>query len=259
MPGTELSKTRTVYLGLKDKIVSGAFALDGLPGEQTLAGEYGVSRVTVRRALAQLVQDGLIERRRGAGTFITFPSMAKPVLIDFSDVLANLVAAGSTTSLRTVECAVANPTPQISEALRLDPGEMVQRACRVRYIDEQPYSYLISHIPARLVDVYAEEELGTSQFVALFERTGEQIEHADQEIGAALAAPDVAKALGLETGSALLAMTRLTYDSRGKGIEHLHVLYSPGRYSIRLALRRAEIGGRRRWVPHVDGQMPEGH
>src|ERR1700687_3544917 len=110
MAGVEPSKTRQVYLVLRDRIAGGR--LDGggsLPAEQALAAEYGVSRVTIRRALAELEQEGLISRRRGAGTFV-LGAGAKPIVADFSDVLANLLAMGRDTAVRLLAFDYREPS-----------------------------------------------------------------------------------------------------------------------------------------------------
>src|SRR5579862_5068113 len=103
MAGFEPSKTQLVYLALRHRIANGQ--LDGqgaLPGEQALAAEHGVSRVTVRRALAELEKEGLITRRRGAGTFVV-EGGSKPIVADLSNVLANIVAMGRETAVRLLE------------------------------------------------------------------------------------------------------------------------------------------------------------
>lgn len=104
MAGVETTKTRQVYLLLRERIANGRLGQGGaLPGEQALACEYRVSRVTVRRALAELERDGLVSRRRGAGTFGLGNFDPKPLVADISDVLANLAAMGRETSVRLIE------------------------------------------------------------------------------------------------------------------------------------------------------------
>ncbi len=250
MAGVDLPKTRQIYLALRESIANGGF--DGgapLPGEQALAATHNVSRITVRRALAELEREGLIDRRRGAGTFVNPRDVAKPVIADLADVLKNLVAMGKTTDVRLLAFGYLDPAAPIVEALRLAPGERTQRSVRVRIIDDMPFSYLTTHVPERIGVTYSEPELASQPLLTLLERSGVSVDRATQEISAVLASPEVAGALDVDIGSPLIALTRVVYDDRDRGVEHLYALYRPDRYAFRMDLERTGAGGGRRWSP----------
>jgi GntR family transcriptional regulator len=249
MSGVETSKTRQVYLVLRDRIASGRLDdQSALPAEQALAVEYGVSRVTVRRALAELELEGLISRRRGAGTFVLGGGVAKPIVTDFSDVLANLVAMGRETAVRLLAFGYREPSAAIARALGLDAGEKAQVSVRVRLIDGQPFSHLTTHVPESIGVTYSEADLAARPLLSLLERSGVKIERATQEVTAVLATPDVAAALEVDVGSALLAMTRTVFAADGRGVEHLSALYRPDRYALAMDMVRPEDAGGRRWA-----------
>ena len=250
MPGVEASKTRQVYLLLRDRIADGSLAEGAaLPPEQSLAVEHAVSRITVRRALAELEREGLIVRRRGAGTFATPRHDAKPMAADLADVLANIVAMGQGTSVRLLAFGYCQPGPKVAAALKLRQGERVQRAIRVRLLDGKPLSYLTTHVPERIGLTYSEAELASRPLLSLLERSGMAVTRATQEVSATLASPDIAQALEVETGSALITLTRTTLDEEGNGIEHLHALYRPDRYALRMDLIRTQGRHGMRWAP----------
>lgn len=244
----EQSKTRQVYLVLRDRISNGDWVPGTMiPGETTLAAEHGVSRVTVRRAMATLQDEGLVERRRGAGTYVADKGERPPLVADFSDALAHLLAMGRETELKLLTFGYVTPASTLAEALRLPAGERVQRATRVRFIDGEPFSYLITHVPERIGETYSEGELASRPLLALLERSGVKVERAIQDIGAVLATPEIAAALGVGTGAALLSLTRTVYDRQGRGVEHLQALYRPDRYTFRMSLERIGAAGGRRW------------
>jgi GntR family transcriptional regulator len=248
MAGVEPSKTRQVYLVLRDRIAGGRLDDQGaLPAEQALAAEYGVSRVTVRRALAELEHEGLISRRRGAGTFV-LGAGAKPIVADFSDVLANLVAMGRDTAVRLLAFDYREPPAAIASTLKLAAGEKTQFSVRVRLIDGQPFSHLTTHVPQRIGVTYTEADLAARPLLSLLERSGVQIERATQEVTAVLATPEVAAALEVEVGSALLGTTRTVFAVDGSGVEHLSALYRPDRYALHMEMVRTEDAGVRRWA-----------
>jgi len=246
--GVETSKARQVYLLLRERIASGRLRDGGaLPGEQALAAEHGVSRVTVRRALAELEREGLVSRRQGAGTFVLGDCGAEPIVADISDVLANLAAMGRKTAVRLIEFGYREATHAAAEALRLTSRERVQYSVRVRLIDGQPFSYLITQVPERFGVAYTEADLAARPLLALLERAGVKIGRATQDVTATLATPEVAAALDVETGSPLIGLARTVFAANGEGVEHLNALYRPDRYKLRMEMRRRLSAGVRRW------------
>lgn len=238
MSATSLSKSRQVYLGLRYRITDGAYdATGGLPGEQQLAAEFEVSRVTLRRALAVLESDGLIARRRGAGTFLTRSGKIQPIVSDLSNLMAHLGAMGEATRVKLLECNYVRPPPHIREALRLPHGVKVQKSVRVRFMGDLAFSYLVAFVPERISRSFTSKDLRATPMLTLIERAGGHVVRAGQEISAAAAPPDVARHLHLETGAPLLALTRVAYDAAGEGLEYLRALYHPDRYSFRMDLQ----------------------
>ncbi|MCB8819396.1 GntR family transcriptional regulator [Microvirga rosea] len=252
MDAVEPLKARRIYLLLRERILNGELeAGSRLPGELSIAAEYGISRVTVRRALDTLANDGLIDRRPGSGTFVREGNSVRPIVADLSNVLSHLVEMGRRTGVRLLSFAYVNPPESVAVSLGLAPGERTQRSIRVRLIDGAPFSYLITHVPERIGVTYSETDLASMPLLGLLERSGIVVEEASQSIGATLAGPDVAEALGLEIGSPLLSLTRVVWDPSGQGVEHLHALYRPDRYSFHMDLIRTGAAGARRWNPVV--------
>ena len=251
MAGVETSKARQLYLLLRDRIASGRLEDDGhLPGEQALAAGHGVSRVTVRRALAELEREGFVSRRRGAGTFVSrrhsreadhrryFRRARQPV----SDGPRDRRAPDR---IRLSRAAAGGRR----RALRLKAGRArPQYSVRVRLIDGQPFSYLVTHVPERFGITYSEADLASRPLLALLERSGIKVERATQEVTATLASPEVAGALGVEVGSALIGLTRTVFERGGGGVEHSSALYRPDRYTLRMEMERKVSAGVRRWT-----------
>lgn len=243
-------KAHSVYLLLREAILRGGHAPGTLlPGELRLAAQHGVSRVTVRRALDRLAAEGLIDRRPGAGTRVLAAGGGGGWAADFATLMPQVVQMGQTTTARLLSCAYVPAPAAIAAAL--GRAERMQRAVRVRLADGVPFSHLTTHVPESLAQSFSESDLATTPLFRLLERSGVQVGHARQEISATLAPPDVAEALEIAPGAALIALTRVVFDARGQGVEHLSALYRPDRFRLEMVLNRVGPGDRREWAPSL--------
>lgn len=262
MPAAHLpegTKARRVYLSLRDQISDGRLS-DGesLPGEQRLAQTYGVSRVTVRRALDALCQAALIEKRAGSGTIVRSAALkGKRAAMNFNTLMPQLVEMGHSTTARLLSFSYSQAPDFVVQAMSLDSPQKVQIATRVRSADGTPFSHLTTYVPADIAQNYSEDDLATTPLFKLLERSGVQIVEAHQSVSATLAGPDVAEALEVPVGSALLSLKRVVRDVDGNGVEYLSALYRPDMFSLEMPLSRIGHGAGRHWEPSI-GQAERG-
>ena len=243
------AKAKQVYMVLRDRILSGVLAFGvKLPTENELAQRYGVSRVTVRRALGELARERLIERRRSIGTRVIYRPAPAPITADISGVLANLADMGRRTGVKLIAFDYVPATGAVAQALGVRPDQLLQRSVRVRAFDLVPFSYLTTHVPEEVAVTFSKQELATRPLLELLERAGVKIGHARQRISAGLATPDVAKALDVRTGSPLIELVRVVSDRSGRAVEHLHALYRPDRYAFEMDLVRSGAAAKA-WSP----------
>jgi GntR family transcriptional regulator len=243
-------KSRRVYLVLRDRILSNAIESGArLPTESDLARFHRVSRVTVRRALAELEREQLIERRRSRGTRVIYQPASKPMVADIAGVLANLAEMGERTSSDLRAFGYVAASARIAGELGIEAGARVQRSVRVRSVEGAPFSYLTAHVPERIGMTYTRDELASQPLLTLLERSGVRIGRASQRISAVLAMPDTARALKVRVGSPLIELVRVVIDRMGRGVEHLHALYCPDRYNFEMDLVRSGEANARTWKP----------
>jgi len=237
-----LPKYHQVYLVLREQLQEGRFA-DGLPGELALADQFGVARVTVRKALAQLEDEGLIERAPGRGTMPRAPAAApaRAAGARLTGLLENIVNVGLRTSVKVLECSTVPASTAVAAALQLAPGTPVQQARRVRSTAQGPLSLITTQVPASLARGFGARELARKPLLVLLEEAGVHIGSDVQTIPAQLADAATARHLDVPVGSALLAVTRLVRDGDERPVQWLHGLYRPDRYQYRMQLSR--VGG----------------
>lgn len=249
-----MPKYHQIYLVLLEQLHDGKFA-QGLPGELALMQQFGVARVTVRRALQQLAAEGLILREPGRGTRmlnLAVSSAGTPgesgQRAQLTGLLENLVSMGLKTSVRVLDVKIVTASAGVASALQLKVGEPVQKAVRVRSTKEGPLSHITTYVPADIAREFGRRELAKKPILVLLEESGVKVGRAHQTVSARLADAQVAKHLDVAIGSALLAVRRLIYDDQERPIQWLHGLYRPDRYEYQMQLSRVGSIDAKVWI-----------
>jgi GntR family transcriptional regulator len=238
-----------IYLVLREQLAEGRYdPARALPGELELAGAFGVSRVTMRAALDKLAEEGLIRRHRGRGTFAQPHAAQAAGRAPISGLLENILNMGLRTTVRLVDLTFIPAPTEVAEALKLDFGDPVQKAVRVRSHRGAPLSHITTFVPERFAQALGRRELASKPMLSLLEESGVKVSGADQTVSAKLADHAVAPLLGVDIGSPLLAVTRTVYDEGGTPVQFLRGLYRPDRYEYRMHLTRTGSDTPRVWV-----------
>ncbi len=230
---------RQLFLVLHDEIDRGAIAPgEALPTEQTLCDQFGVSRITVRRALADLAEQGYIERRHGVGSFVREHSPAD--LPAGGSYLEGLRQTQFETEVDVVELATRRPPRAIAEALEA-PGELLQvvRVRRQRRTGE-PLMVTEAWLPAELAGALTEPALRRAPLYELLADAGIVVDRIRHEITAEIAGPRNAHLLDTPIGAALLRVNRLAFVADAPH-HHLSVLLSPNRSRVLLSQTADEL------------------
>lgn len=215
--------TVNLYAQVRDsllgRITSGEFkAGDKLPTEELLCKEYGVSRITIRRAISELTAQMLISPRRGVGTVVTNRGTGRRVFR-----LSGFFGHGSTFRVRKIVSTTEKAGADVAKALRVREGALVQH---------QRYVALHKSEPFTLTDVYEAE---TEPPPLRKQRppsqpTSRRIARAEQELLAVLSDALCEKHLGYPAGRPIMEARRIVYASDGLPIHYFVLRYHPDRY-----------------------------
>lgn len=200
---------------------------DALPAERELAADFGVSRITVRKALDALVADGLLMRKHGAGTFVTGrveKQFAK--LTSFSE---DMTARGQTPRSEWLLRASGAVTPEESLTLGLSPGAPVYRFHRIRFADDLPMAVEYSTIPG--FGLAGADAVGDSLYAAL-QSAGNRPTRALQRLRAVLFDDERAQLLGVPSGAPGLYIERRSFLDDGRVIEATESWYRGDAYDF---------------------------
>jgi GntR family transcriptional regulator len=232
-----------MYIQLKEAIIADIVAghhepHQRLPSERELCQRYGVSRMTVRQALAELMREGTIYTRIGKGTFVSVPQpIAQPIGL-VSSFSRDVIVQGSKPSSRVLEATVIAAIPLVARMLQIAPEADVILLVRVRLADGEPLALETVFLPFALFPDLLRHDFSSESLYDLLEREYQlTLVLAEQTITAALADAREADALGLQLPAAVLKLQRLTQRADGVPIAFMRSTYRGDRYTLHATLQ----------------------
>lgn len=221
-------ETRERVLELIEALAVG----DAIPSERQLGVDLSVSRLTVRAALDQLVREGYLVRRRGAGTFVAEPKVQKGT-IDITSFSDDMRARGLTPGSRTLELREIPAGARLGRILHVSPSEPVVAVKRLRLADGEPMAIELLHVRAALVPGLTAEDLERHSFYELLvARYGLAIVGGTQTVEPTVTSEDESKTLGVPLHSPALLFERVTRSAGGEVVEYTSSTYRGDRYRL---------------------------
>ncbi|MFT4028748.1 MAG: GntR family transcriptional regulator [Protaetiibacter sp.] len=204
-----------------------------IENEVSLSKRLGLSRPTVRRAIQELAEKGLIVRRRGVGTqVVQGPGVRRMAL---TSLYEDLASDGRKPSTRLLGREVVPAPPDIAERLGIAPGDPVLHLRRLRLSNDKPVALMENYLSASF-DGISDEQLTQRGLYQLIRARGITMKIARQRIGARRATAAEKRLLDIYASDPVLTMDRVTYDTTGAAIEVGHHVYRPDLYSIEVTL-----------------------
>lgn len=222
-----------IHNSIKEAIQEGKWQIgDRIPAERELAEQFGVSRMTLRQAVQTLVDEGILERRVGAGTFVARKKVQERMsgITSFTEIMKN---QGKRPSSRTVSYQVTSPSLSEREHLRLQEGQNVLRMERIRYADEVPICFEVATLPYDLVKDYQRSQVTKSLYQTLAKH-GLHIGHAQQIVSASSASEKIADFLKIKRGAPILKLRQVTQLETGEPFEYVRTEYAGERFEFYL-------------------------
>jgi DNA-binding GntR family transcriptional regulator len=204
-----------------------------LGNEVLLAGRFGVSRQTARRAIHELVEQGVVVRRRGVGTQVIDQHVARPLRL--TSLFDDLERDGQQPQTVVLTNHISIPPVDVANKLRLRHDEPVLHLRRLRIAQSRPLAILENHLPLCRVDL-AGVDLGSMGLYQAMRAAGVRMRVANQRIGAREGTLDECELLDEPLFGPLLTMERITHDDSGDPIEFGRHVYRASRYEFTVTL-----------------------
>lgn len=240
--GAGVSRYLRLYRVLSQALAEGRIGAGAaLPSEPRLMRDYGISRSTVRRALARLEAEGRIERKRGSGTFARGGRAETGTARDLSHVLDAAASPSAIASSRTIAFQHV-PTPPF--LLREQPafGDTALLVRQIRYVERKPVVLQTAYLPQDVGGALTRQRIGDEggAILTLLASLGHRSSSVEREFAALEADPLAASSLGLTVGAPVFSVRTLARDREDRILAYVNSLYRPDRYE---AHARIEIGG----------------
>lgn len=206
---------------------------DRLDNEISLAEQFGLSRPTMRRAIQELVDKGLLVRKRGVGTQVVHGQVTRPV--ELTSLFDDLTSHHQTPTTVVLANEVVGATDEVAMMLAVKAGSQVLHLRRLRYAHGEPLAIMENFLPMDLIPL-GEMDLAARGLYQLMRAKGVNIRVAKQRIGARTGTPEECQLLGEKRGSPVLTMERAAHDDSGRPVEWGRHCYRASQYSFEVTL-----------------------
>jgi GntR family transcriptional regulator len=224
---------------LRESILTGRYApSQRIPTEADLVHEYELSRITVRQALRSLEEEGLIRREPGRGTFVTGrqPFAGKLAL---DGTIEDLISMGLATSVRLLDITEVTATAEDASMLDIELGSALTRVRRIRYFQQEPYSFIINNLSSDIGQKLSRSYLKRGSMLKfLEEELGIPLRDAEQSVRATLTDAELARRLRSKIGAPLLFVDRLIRTDNERPVMRTCTYYRSDIYSFTVHLKR---------------------
>jgi GntR family transcriptional regulator len=215
-----------------------------LPNEATLLSAFGISRTTLQKTVQNLINRGLIEIRRGKGTFVSQPRLTQE-LTELSGFVEDMREHGRHATARLLSKKIENASDLVARKLSLEPGTPVVHIQRIRIADGTPLSFDETWLPKELGEKIIENDLEVEPIFALLEQKYDTpLLTAEYRLEAVLANKLVAQALEIKAGSAIFLIERTSYGEQGVPVDYEKLHYRGDQIQFVTHLRRRKPHGR---------------
>jgi GntR family transcriptional regulator len=240
MPHQTVSQRLHEQLGT---IIAATEPGERLPSEPALAKKLGVSRATLREAMRTFETQGLIHRKQGSGTYVARPSAiieSGLEILESIETLAERIGLPVTVGEWRVEHRPASE--EELQALGLESGSEVVSVVRVILVEERPVAFLVDTLPNNVLrPEELTEDFNGSVLDLILERGSPSLLTSRTEINAVTAAPEVARALGIQRGDVLLRFIAFLYTTSGQIVDYSHSFFLPGYFRFHVVRRVGQL------------------
>ncbi|CRH90505.1 HTH-type transcriptional repressor yvoA [Chlamydia trachomatis] len=223
----------TIHDKIKEEIDDQIWKIgERLPSERDFAERFNVSRMTLRQAITMLVEEGVLERKVGSGTYVASTRVQEKMrgTTSFTEIVHSQGKSPST-KLISYQKKLASETER--QRLQLGANDLVIRMERIRYADNVPLVFEVASIPEKLIRNFNKTDI-TNHFFKTLSVNGYEIGKSQQTIYAKTASDRVAEYLEVAKGHAILALTQVSYFTDGQPFEYVRSQYVGDRFEFYL-------------------------
>ncbi|WP_303968837.1 GntR family transcriptional regulator [Sporosarcina ureae] len=224
-----------IAMDIRKKILSGKYLEEEqISTEDEIGVEYGVSRMTARNAITQLVEENLVYRVHGRGTFVSKNKIERN-LNKVTGFHEDMLSMGLNPSSKVIKFITRLPDAKEQHELKIRKNDKVFEINRIRYIDDVPYGYQELVIPVRLLQDLKKEDIEKSSLYTYMNKLEKPISYANQHMEVAIK-PEINELIGISENIPFFKIKRVSFLANNEAVELFHSYFRGDKFSYSLQL-----------------------